>query len=66
MTHSLLNTAIDELRTLVAFDTTSRNTNLELIDYVETKLTALGAWCERIPSPDGRKANLHAVYRGIQ
>lgn len=62
MTHSLLNTAIDELRTLVAFDTTSRNTNLELIDYVETKLTALGAWCERIPSPDGRKANLHAVF----
>ncbi len=57
-----LDTAIDELRTLVAFDTTSRNSNLELIDYVESKLTALGAWCERVPSPDGRKANLHAVF----
>lgn len=62
MTHSALPSAIEELRTLVAFDTTSRNSNLELIDYVETKLTALGARCERVPSEDGRKANLHAVF----
>ena len=60
MTH--LDTAIDELRELVAFDTTSRNTNLPLIDHVEAKLLALGAVCERIPSPDGRKANLHARF----
>ncbi|MAK63487.1 MAG: acetylornithine deacetylase [Maricaulis sp.] len=60
MTH--LDTAIEELRQLVAFDTTSRNTNLPLIDHVEAKLVALGAVCERIPSPDGEKANLHARF----
>ena len=59
---SHLDTAIDELRDLVAFDTTSRNTNLPLIDHVEAKLLALGAVCERIPSPDGKKANLHARF----
>ncbi len=60
MTH--LNTAIAELRELVAFDTTSRHTNLPLIDHVEAKLLALGAVCERIPSADGMKANLHARF----
>ncbi|MCR9266206.1 MAG: acetylornithine deacetylase [Alphaproteobacteria bacterium] len=59
---SHLDTAIDELRDLVAFDTTSRNTNLPLIDHVEAKLLALGAVCERIPSADGKKANLHARF----
>lgn len=58
---AFLATAIDELRDLIAFDTTSRNSNLPLIDHVEQRLTALGAHCERIPSSDGRKANLHAI-----
>jgi len=53
--------AIDELRDLIAFDTTSRNSNLGLIEHVEQRLTALGARCERIPSSDGKKANLHAI-----
>jgi len=57
-----LDTAIDELRDLVAFDTTSRNSNLPLIDHVEAKLAALGAVCERIPNADGSKANLHARF----
>lgn len=56
-----LENAIAELRDLVAFDTTSRESNLPLIDHVEAKLKALGARCVRIPSEDGRKANLHAV-----
>ncbi|WP_417497441.1 acetylornithine deacetylase [Maricaulis sp.] len=56
-----LATAIDELRELIAFDTTSRNSNLDLIEHVEQRLTVLGARCERIPSSDGRKANLHAI-----
>jgi len=59
---SRLDTAISELRDLVAFDTTSRNSNLPLIDHVEAKLAALGAVCERIPSADGTKANLHARF----
>ncbi|GLK52567.1 acetylornithine deacetylase [Maricaulis virginensis] len=59
---SRLDTAIAELRDLVAFDTTSRNSNLPLIDHVEAKLVALGAVCERIPNADGTKANLHARF----
>ena len=35
--------AIETLATLVAFDTTSRGSNLALIDHVEATLKALGA-----------------------
>jgi acetylornithine deacetylase len=49
------------LERLVAFDTTSRNSNLALIDDVEAFLESLGARCERTASEDGAKANLHAV-----
>ena len=49
------------LERLVGFDTTSRHSNLELIEAVETFLGGLGARCERIVSPAGDKANLHAV-----
>ncbi|WP_439632960.1 acetylornithine deacetylase [Glycocaulis sp.] len=52
--------AIALLERLIAFDTTSRNSNLALIDWVEDYLTGLGARCERVPSPDGLKSNLHA------
>jgi len=62
MSHAALPDAIDALRTLIAFDTTSRNSNLALIDHVEAQLAGLGAMCERVPSPDGRKANLHARF----
>ncbi|WP_300545046.1 acetylornithine deacetylase [Maricaulis sp.] len=57
-----LGAAIDALRDLVAFDTTSRNSNLPLIDFVEHRLMELGAVCERIPNADGTKANLHARF----
>ncbi|MHA6287619.1 acetylornithine deacetylase [Maricaulis sp. CAU 1757] len=57
-----LASAIAHLRDLVAFDTTSRHSNLALIEHVETQLSSLGARCERIPSADGTKANLHAVF----
>lgn len=53
--------AINLLERLVAFDTTSRHSNLALIDWVEGYLTGLGARCERVPSADGQKSNLHAV-----
>ncbi len=49
------------LADLIAFDTTSRNSNLPLIDYAEAKLKALGARTRRIPTADGLKANLWAV-----
>ncbi len=48
----------DTLTKLISFDTTSRNSNLELIDWVEGELAPLGAVMTRIPNEDGKKANL--------
>lgn len=53
--------AIEILTRLVAFDTTSRESNLALIEWVEAFLAERGVASTRAPSPDGRKANLHAV-----
>ena len=52
--------AIEELARLVAFDTTSRGSNLELIAYVEAQLTAIGVASRRVSNADGSKANLLA------
>lgn len=46
---------------LIAFDTTSRLSNLPLIDFVEAWLRRFGARVERLPSADGVKANLYAT-----
>lgn len=52
---------LDILSTLVAFDTTSRNSNLPLIEWVEAYLARLGFTSERIYDPTGQKANLWAT-----
>jgi acetylornithine deacetylase len=52
--------AIDELARLVAFDTTSRGSNLELIAHVERGLDGLGVKSRRVANADGSKANLLA------
>lgn len=52
---------IDWISRLVAFDTTSRNSNLKLIEDVEGYLHGLGVRTERVPNADGTKANLYAV-----
>jgi acetylornithine deacetylase len=49
------------LARLVAFDTTSRRSNLELIDFVEAELAACGARSRRVFNADGSKANLIAA-----
>ena len=49
------------LADLVAFDTTSRDSNLQLIGYIEDRLARIGASSTRVASPDGRKANLYAT-----
>lgn len=54
-------TAVEMLARLVGFDTTSRVSNLALIDWVEAYLADLGAMTQRVVSPDGQKANLHAI-----
>ncbi len=52
--------SLELLERLVAFDTTSRRSNLELIDFAEDLLKRSGAVCERVANADGSKANLIA------
>lgn len=49
------------LARLIAFDTTSRNSNLALIEWVEAFLAARGIASKRVLNADGLKANLYAV-----
>ncbi len=49
------------LARLVAFDTTSRNSNLALIDYVQAYLAGHGIAARVSLDPTGTKANLHAL-----
>lgn len=57
---------IDLLQELIAFDTTSHRSNLELIGHVEGYLQTLGIGSERVTSEDGRKANLLATIGPIE
>jgi acetylornithine deacetylase len=61
-TPELVQNAINHLRTLVGFDTTSRNSNLELIEWVEAYLGPMGAMLTRVPNEDGSKTNLIASF----
>ncbi len=56
-----LQSTLDILSRLVAFDTTSRNSNLALIAWVEDFLDARGIASERVENADGEKANLLAL-----
>ncbi|WP_284125529.1 acetylornithine deacetylase [Parerythrobacter aestuarii] len=49
------------LETLVGFDTTSRNSNLELITWVEQFLAGYDIASKRVANADGSKANLYAT-----
>ncbi|HRK65180.1 MAG TPA: M20/M25/M40 family metallo-hydrolase, partial [Terricaulis sp.] len=51
---------LEVLERLIAFDTTSRNSNLALIEWVEGYLAARGIASRRVSNADGSKANLHA------
>jgi acetylornithine deacetylase len=46
---------------LIAFDTTSRNSNLELIEFVRGYLAGLGVESRLVHDAEGRKANLYAT-----
>lgn len=52
---------VELLERLVAFDTTSRDSNLELIDFAESLLSAAGIVSRRVWSDDRVKANLWAT-----
>ncbi|HSL83896.1 MAG TPA: acetylornithine deacetylase, partial [Thermoanaerobaculia bacterium] len=49
---------VDLLARLVAFDTTSRNSNLPLARFLADYLDRPGVEVTELPSPDGEKANL--------
>lgn len=49
------------LARLVAFDTTSRNSNLPMIDWLRAFLGDLGVPCEVFPDAEGKKASLYAT-----
>lgn len=53
-------TSRELLEQLVAFDTTSRESNLALIDFVRGYLSELGVNCELIHNDERSKANLYA------
>ena len=55
-----LSTVTGLLKTLIGFDTTSRHSNLDLIEWLEAQLTPLGATCIRIENTAGDKSNLWA------
>lgn len=59
--HSPHPSTAEILARLVAFDTTSRNSNLELIGFVRTLLDSLAIPYRESRDPTGRKANLHAI-----
>ncbi len=53
-------TTVEMLRALVAFDTTSRNSNLEMIGFIEDYLASFGVRSVRVDFTPG-KANLAAL-----
>lgn len=53
--------SLEMIKTLVSFDTTSRLSNMALIDYVRERLSALGVESTLVPNDDGSKANLYAT-----
>jgi len=52
---------IEVLEALVGFDTTSRNSNLALVEWVEAYLDRFGVAHERVPDKTGSKANVWAT-----
>ena len=49
------------LERLIAFDTTSRNSNLELIEFIQTYLADFGVTAELVYNETDDKANLYAT-----
>ena len=61
MTTDLYPSARDLLAKLISFDTTSRGSNLQLVEWVEGYLDALSVPHRRVPNADGTKSNLMAT-----
>ncbi|MCR8670661.1 acetylornithine deacetylase [Agrococcus sp. HG114] len=50
-----------EIAALLRFDTTSRDSNLPLVEHAVARLAAVGVDAALVPSPEGDKANLLAT-----
>jgi acetylornithine deacetylase len=61
MAQDLTPAALEILERLLAFDTTSRRSNLELIDWVEAYLDRYGIAHRRVLNAEGDKSNLIAT-----
>ena len=57
----MIETTIDLLSELISFDTTSRNSNLALIHFIQDVLQSRGVAVELVMNPEGDKANLYAT-----
>ena len=53
--------SLDLIKKLIAFDTTSRESNLELIAFIQEYLSGHGVESMLVHSEDGTKANLYAT-----
>src|SRR2546430_2456596 len=53
--------SVDMIKKLVAFNTTSRDSNLDLIHYVQDYLKRLGIEADLVFDETGKKANLFAT-----
>ena len=58
---TLLSSTVQILEDLISFDTTSRNTNLSMVDYIEDYLSTFGITSQKIYSDNQNKANLYAT-----
>lgn len=61
LSDDLQTAALTHLEALIGFDTTSRDSNLRLIEYVEAFLGGFGLASRRVANADGSKANLYAT-----
>uniref|UniRef100_UPI0035CC956A acetylornithine deacetylase n=1 Tax=uncultured Sphingomonas sp. TaxID=158754 RepID=UPI0035CC956A len=60
LSYDLQSAALTHLEALIGFDTTSRDSNLALIGYVESFLQTHDVPSRRVANADGSKANLYA------
>ena len=56
-----MKTSLEHLEKLIAFPSVSRDSNLDLIAYVQDFLKGLGIASTLVHNEDGRKANLWAT-----
>ncbi|MFL4472505.1 acetylornithine deacetylase [Paeniglutamicibacter sp. MACA_103] len=65
MSHAPSEATMVEITKLIGFDTTSRDSNLPLIDYVVGRLEALGIESTLVHNAEGTKANLLATIPAV-